>query len=36
MHRFFASTKNTRAILPGSLRYIRSDVPLRVTEEEKQ
>lgn len=36
MHRFFASTKNTRAVLPGSLRYIRSDVPLQVTEEEKQ
>lgn len=36
MHRFFAATKNTRAILPGCLRYVRSDVPLRVTEEEKQ
>ena len=36
MHRFFASTKNTRPVLPGSLRYIRSDVPLQVTEEEKQ
>lgn len=36
MHRFFASTKNTRPVLPGSLRYIRSDAPLQVTEEEKQ
>ena len=36
MHRFFAGTKNTRTILPDSLRYIRSDVPLQVTEEEKQ
>ena len=36
MHRFFASTKNIRPVLPGSLRYIRSDVPLQVTEEEKQ
>ena len=36
MHRVFASTKNTRPVLPGSLRYIRSDVPLQVTEEEKQ
>ena len=33
MHRFFASTKNTRPVLPGSLRYIRSDAPLQVTEE---
>lgn len=36
MHLLFAATKNTRPILPDSLRYIRSDVPLQVTGEEKQ
>ncbi len=30
MNLFFAAARNTRAILPGNLRYIRSDVPLQV------
>lgn len=31
----FESTVNTRPVLPDSLRYIRSDVPVRVSEEER-
>ena len=34
MNEFFSSTKNTRPIADGSFRYIRSDVPLAVTESE--
>ena len=30
------STMNTRAILPDSLKYIRSDVPCKITNEETQ
>lgn len=30
------STCNTRQLLPGSFRYVRSDVPDRITEDEKQ
>lgn len=36
MNLFFAAACNTRAILPGSLRYIRSDVPVHVSPEEKE
>lgn len=36
MNRFFAAACNTRPILPGSLRYIRSDVPLQVSAQEKE
>lgn len=32
----FKSTKNTRPILENSLKYIRSDVPSRVSEQERQ
>lgn len=32
----FESTCNTRPVLPDSLRFIRSDVPLKVTSEELQ
>ena len=32
----FKSTRNTRPLLPGSLRYIRSDLPTEVTEEERE
>lgn len=35
MSRIFASTLNTRAILPDSLRFIRSDLPKEVTESER-
>lgn len=35
MSRIFASTMNTRAILPDSLRYIRSDLPREVSESER-
>ena len=34
MH-IFQSTRNTRPIIENSLRYIRSDVPTKITEEEK-
>ena len=34
MGSIFRSTHNTRAILPGSLRFVRSDVPNCITEEE--
>ena len=34
MH-IFESTRNTRPIIENSLRYIRSDVPTKITEEEK-
>lgn len=34
MSRIFESTKNTRPILPGSYRFIRSDVPTKITERE--
>ena len=34
MH-FFQSTRNTRPIIENSFRYIRSDVPTEITEEEK-
>ena len=34
--RLLASTKNTRAILPGSVRFVRSDVPDRITQPEIQ
>ncbi len=30
------STRNTRPILPNSLRFLRSDVPYQLTEEERQ
>lgn len=36
MASLFASTRNTRSILPDSFRYIRSDVPEHITEEEIQ
>ncbi len=36
MQSLLKSTKNTRAILPDSLRYIRSDVPNCITEQEVQ
>jgi len=36
MGNIFESTVNTRPILPGSLRYIRSDVPVAVSEDERQ
>lgn len=36
MGSLFTSTRNTRAILPDSLRFIRSDVPDRLTEAEVQ
>lgn len=32
----YLNTQNTRAILPDSLRFIRSDVPTRITAEELQ
>lgn len=35
MSEIFKSTKNTRPILEGSLRFIRSDVPTEVSEEER-
>ncbi len=34
MSSLLESTKNTRAILPDSLRFIRSDVPSQITQEE--
>ncbi|MBE5802292.1 MAG: tyrosine-protein phosphatase [Clostridiales bacterium] len=34
MSSLLSSTLNTRAILPGSLRFVRSDVPYRITEPE--
>ena len=34
MH-IFQSTRNTRPIIENSFRYIRSDVPTEITEEEK-
>ncbi|MBR5089948.1 MAG: tyrosine-protein phosphatase [Ruminiclostridium sp.] len=36
MSSLFESTKNTRAILKDSLRYIRSDVPAAITDKERQ
>lgn len=36
MNLFFAFACNSRAILPGSWRYIRSDVPVRVTAGERE
>ena len=36
MKSLFNSTMNTRAIFPNSLKYIRSDVPNRITAEEMQ
>ncbi len=36
MQSLLKSTKNTRAILPDSLQYIRSDVPSCLTEQEVQ
>ena len=35
MSRIFASTLNTRSILPDSLRFIRSDLPREVSEQER-
>ena len=35
MSQIFASTLNTRAILPDSLRFIRSDLPGEVSEQER-
>lgn len=35
MKSLFTSTYNTRFTLPGSCRYLRSDVPDRITEEER-
>lgn len=35
MNKFFKNTLNTRAILEDSLRFIRSDVPVAVTEDER-
>lgn len=34
MHFMFENTSNTRPILENSLKYIRSDVPIRVSEAE--
>lgn len=34
MSEIFASTRNTRAVLPDSLRFIRSDVPTGISPEE--
>lgn len=36
MKSFLSSTNNTRPVLPGSLRYVRSDVPHRLTAEETE
>jgi len=36
MSSLFKNTNNTRQILPGSYRFIRSDVPLNITENEIQ
>lgn len=36
MSSLLSSTKNTRQLVPGSFRYIRSDVPARVTPEDVQ
>lgn len=36
MEKIFCSTLNTRPILENSYRFIRSDVPVRVTEEERK
>lgn len=36
MNSLFEGTKNTRAILKDSLRYIRSDVPAVITDKERQ
>ncbi|MBQ8781726.1 MAG: tyrosine-protein phosphatase [Oscillospiraceae bacterium] len=36
MASLFASTMNTRAVFPDSLKYIRSDVPDKITEDEKK
>ena len=33
--KIFQSTLNTRAIIPNSFRFVRSDVPTAVSEEEK-
>ena len=35
MSTIFADTKNTRPILENSLKYIRSDVPTVLSEQEK-
>ncbi len=34
--RLLKSTKNTRQLLPDRLQYIRSDVPVRLTDQERQ
>ena len=34
--RIFESTKNTRTIIEGDLRYIRSDVPTYLSKKERQ
>ena len=34
MNSLLNTTMNTRAILPDSLKYVRSDVPYRITETE--
>lgn len=36
MHFMFENTSNTRPILENSLKYIRSDVPIRVSEAERE
>ena len=36
MESLLHSTLNTRQLVPGSFRYLRSDVPDRITEEEKR
>ena len=36
MNRIFSSTQNTRPILGGSFRFIRSDVPTEVSEDERR
>lgn len=36
MTSLFSSTRNTRAVLPDSFKYIRSDVPCELTDEEVQ
>lgn len=36
MYKIFQSTNNTRPIVPNSYRFIRSDVPIKITSEETE